>query len=195
MPKLEPRGRGPVPEDRHLVRQLQSGDNAALRRIYMKYKDDLMTVAVCLVLDVTASEDVLHDVFVALARDAAGRDIRRNLRGYLATCVANRARDHLRGRARRNRLHPAPPNGGAEAVSTTREPTAQLMGDADARAVCKALGGLPDDQREAIALHLHGAMTFRQIARHQGVSTNTAKSRYRYGLDKLKSLLEQGVGT
>ncbi|MHC4080803.1 MAG: RNA polymerase sigma factor [Planctomycetota bacterium] len=183
-----------MPEDRHLVRQLQSGDMAALRRIYMKYKDDLMTVAVCLVLDITASEDVLHDVFVTLARDAAGRDIRRNLRGYLTTCVANRARDHLRRRARRNRLHPALPEGVAEAISQDREPPAALLGGADARAVCTALGALPREQREAIALHLHGAMTFRQIARHQGVGANTAKSRYRYGLEKLKSLLEQGVG-
>ena len=45
------------------------------------------------------------------------------------------------------------------------------------------------EQREVIMLHLRGGMKFREIASLQGVSINTAKSRYRYGLGKLRTLL------
>jgi len=54
---------------------------------------------------------------------------------------------------------------------------------------------LPYEQRETITLHLHGGLTFREIAEHQDVSINTAQSRYRYGLDRLRSILEVGAKT
>jgi RNA polymerase sigma-70 factor (ECF subfamily) len=49
---------------------------------------------------------------------------------------------------------------------------------------------LPCEQREVIILHLQSGMRFRAIADSQGVSINTIQSRYRYGLDKLRSLLD-----
>jgi RNA polymerase sigma-70 factor (ECF subfamily) len=49
---------------------------------------------------------------------------------------------------------------------------------------------LPYDQREIVMLHHQAAMTFKTIAESQGISVNTAKSRYRYGLDKLRSILD-----
>jgi len=52
---------------------------------------------------------------------------------------------------------------------------------------------LPYEQREAIALRIHGNLGFRQIADLQNVSTKTVQSRYRYGLDKLRSTLNGEV--
>ncbi|MHC4692661.1 MAG: sigma factor-like helix-turn-helix DNA-binding protein, partial [Planctomycetota bacterium] len=49
------------------------------------------------------------------------------------------------------------------------------------------------EQREVIILHLQGGMMFSHIARLQGISVNTIRSRYRYGLDKLRSLLNSEV--
>ena len=51
------------------------------------------------------------------------------------------------------------------------------------------MGELPFEQREVVMLHLHGSMTFAAIARARQISANTAKSRYRYGIDRLRSLL------
>ncbi len=48
---------------------------------------------------------------------------------------------------------------------------------------------LPYEQREAVVLHLQGAMKFKEIAEIQETSVKTALSRYRYGLDKLRSIL------
>ncbi len=53
----------------------------------------------------------------------------------------------------------------------------------------QAMAQLPYDQREAIILHLQSGMRFREIANCQNVSINTILSRYRYGLEKLRSLL------
>jgi RNA polymerase sigma-70 factor (ECF subfamily) len=52
------------------------------------------------------------------------------------------------------------------------------------------LAELPYEQREAVVLRLRGGMRFQAIARMQGVSTNTVQGRYRYGLDKLKTILD-----
>jgi RNA polymerase sigma-70 factor (ECF subfamily) len=49
---------------------------------------------------------------------------------------------------------------------------------------------LPYEQREVIILHLHGAMSFKTIAGQQETLVNTVKSRYRYGLDKLRLILD-----
>ena len=62
--------------------------------------------------------------------------------------------------------------------------------------VCRvgdALAELPYEQREVILLHLHSGLTFREIAASQKMSINTVQSRYRYGLQKLKSELNSEV--
>ena len=48
---------------------------------------------------------------------------------------------------------------------------------------------LPYEQREAVNLYLQGDLTFRQIAVIQNVSINTVQGRYRYGITKLRSIL------
>ncbi len=88
-------------EDRRLLWQVKGGDKDALRRIYETYEGDLLTLAANLLHDPAAAEDVVHDVFVAFVRSAATLHLRRTLRAYLATAVANRVRDHYRQKARR----------------------------------------------------------------------------------------------
>jgi hypothetical protein len=67
-------------EDQRLLRRLRAGDKDALRRIYEKYIDDLLRVALSLLSDVQAADDCLHDVFVDLAGAAEGLIIRSNLK-------------------------------------------------------------------------------------------------------------------
>jgi len=74
-----------MPEDRQLLKALQRGETAAWRGIYLKYKDDMLTVARSLVYDVNTAEDCLQEVFVLLASN--GCKVRGNLKGYLLSCV------------------------------------------------------------------------------------------------------------
>jgi RNA polymerase sigma-70 factor (ECF subfamily) len=179
-------------EDRLLIWRFNRGDTAALCRIYEKYRDDLLKVAVALLTDRSAVEDVLHDVFVDFARSTGHFELKGSLKGYLAICVANRARDrnrmlHRRGAVSLEEVLPTRASAfGPEHGAISRELAIRL----DA-----AMAGLPHEQREAIVLHLQSKMRFREIAELRGISVNTALSRYRYGLDKLRSSLNGEMET
>jgi RNA polymerase sigma factor (sigma-70 family) len=181
----------PMSDEQHWVERLREGDQAALRAIYERYKDDLLTVAACLLGDVATAEDALHDVFVAFAAMASRLRVRSSLKGYLVACIANRSRDRLRRKA----AEPTPLAEADDVVAPAIGPAETIINGEESEQLHQALATLPYEQREAITLHLHGDMTFKEIARHQGVSINTAQSRYRYGLDKLRSILEVGART
>jgi RNA polymerase sigma factor (sigma-70 family) len=177
-------------EDRLLVWRFNRGDTAALCRIYEKHRDGLLKVAAALLHDRSGVEDVLHDVFVEFAQTTGCFQLKGSLKGYLAICVANRARDRNRTMRRRSAapLDEARPDSvdtaGPEDAATARELAEKMEA---------AMAELPDEQRETIVLHLQSKLRFREIARLQGISVNTAQSRYRYGLDKLRSSLNGQV--
>jgi len=63
----------------------------------------------------------------------------------------------------------------------------------DSQRIDQAMARLPYQQREVVILHLQAGMRFKAIAKSQGASINTVQSRYRYGLDKLRLLLNGKV--
>ena len=169
-------------EDRELVESLRQGDRDALQRIYEKYKDDLLTIASCMLADRADAEDCLHDVFVSLVADSARVRPDGNLKGYL-----------VRGRRRRDLAGETAGKTGGVFVQKTADPAAPMIEREEARRLYRAIAALPVEQRIVITLRLHGEMTFEEIARREGVSNNTIRSRYRYGLEKLRSSLGVGV--
>ncbi len=185
-------------EDRLLVLRCRRGSREALTRIYEKYKADLLLLAMSLLNDKTAAEDVLHDVFLSFVRHLDSFRLTGSLKGYLLTCVANHARNWNKAERVRGRLRVSVPNAdptspkpvGLEAVPQSVEaPLETLVCNEQLEMLSGALAELPFEQREILMLHLHGQMTFRAIAKARQISTNTAKSRYRYGIDKLRSIL------
>ena len=172
-------------EDEWLKLRFKAGSDKALRRIYEKYRDALLTLAMGLLNDPHTAEDVLHDVFVTFTQGASNFGLRGSLKGYLATCVANRAKDRLRDR----KYRPGRLDALAEVACERGGPEAQVVANERSALVSDALGQLPYEQREVVVLHLNAGLTFRQIAKHQSVSISTAKGRYRYGLERLRSIL------
>jgi len=172
-------------QDRLLIWRFKCGSGDALRRIYEKYEDDMLTVAVSLMNDLSAAEDVVHDVFVSFAQSADRIGLKGSLRAYLTTCVANLARDRIRARNRHaERLDKTERIGKGQ-----EEPLHRIIRDEQLDRLNLAMAQLPLEQREVIALHLRGGVTFKAIAKSRDVSINTIQSRYRYGLEKLRSLL------
>ena len=88
-------------DDATLIRALRAGDREAMRLLYDGHKDVLFTLARALLGSTCAAEDVVHDVFVSFVESIERYRVNGNLRGYLATCVANRARDRIRLAVRR----------------------------------------------------------------------------------------------
>lgn len=172
-------------EDELLISELRHGDKKALRQIYVKYKDNLLTIAASLLHDVGAAEDVLHDVFVSFAAGAGNIKLRVSLRNYLAASVANRVRDVYR-----KRKHPMVSLDDARQIcSDSGDPVQTAIFGEEFRLFTDALFRLPFEQRETIILHIKGGMKFKDIARMQGITTSTVQGRYRYGIGKLRTIL------
>lgn len=176
-------------DEKRLIWELKQGDKEALRRIYIEYKDNLLTIAASLLHDTYAAEDVLHDVFVSFAGGIRNFQIRGSLKNYLTASVVNRVRDMYR-----KKRH----------FEVELEQAGQLAADSDgpvrtaefgeqAGRLTNALARLPMEQRETIVLHLNGGMKFKEISQLQKMPLSTVQGRYRYGLDKLRTILKESA--
>jgi len=177
-------------EDRLLIWKFNRGNRDVLRRIYEKYKDDLVTLAAALLNDKNDAEDAVHNVFVSFIKSADRFRLTGSLKGYLATCVANNARNINKARQRHQSI--ALDTAGAISSQSNRPECSVMFGE-ELRQLSCSLGQLPYEQREVIILHVYSGMKFKAIAKSEGVSINTIQGRYRYGLDKLRSLLNGEV--
>jgi len=144
-------------------------------RWYDEHGPALLAYAAALLRDPSAAEDVLHQVFLQLLRGRVA--ISGDPAPYLFRAVRNTALNHLRGQSREVELA----GGGVwlESPDGSRETSLALQ---------SALKALPDEQREMVVLKVWGQMTFEEAANVVGISPNTAASRYRYGLEKLKEI-------
>lgn len=172
-------------EDELLKLRFKAGSIDALQRIYEKYRDYLLTLAMALLNDAATAEDVVHDVFVSFAQSGSQFRLHGSLRAYLATCVVNRIRDLMRARKRQG----ANVDEEAPVEADFDPPDGRILADERSRLVARALARLPEDQRETIALHLNGQLKLREIARLQNVPLTTVRGRYRHGIDRLRSIL------
>jgi RNA polymerase sigma-70 factor (ECF subfamily) len=176
-------------EDKVLLWKFKRGSGEALERIYEKYETYLITVATGLLNNTHAAEDVLHDFFIGFVKSPDKIKLSGSLKSYMATCVANIARNKLK----RKKLEPTTLDDSKQFESPDFQPDLQAIQAEQTHELNQALSQLSFEQREVIILHVHGSMKFTQIAKLRGTSVNTIRSRYRYGLDKLRSILTSEV--
>ena len=140
----------------------------------------LIQFAFCRLHSAADAEDVVQDVFVRAYRDRERFREVDNAVPYLFRMVANRATDLLR-----KRRHSAP----------LEDAERQADGAAEhQRWIEKLLDRLPARQAEAIRLRIYGELSFDAVARSLGCSVPTVKSRFRYGIQKLRKLLDAQGG-
>lgn len=176
-------------EDELLLWKFKRGSNEALEKIYNKYETYLITVATALLNNTHSAEDVLHDFFILFVKSADKIKLNGNLKAYLATCIANLARNKIK----RMQLEPIALDDNDSIESADLEPDLLAIQEEETTILNQAISQLPYEQREIIVLHLQGNMRFTQIAKLRSTSVNTIRSRYRYGLEKLRSLLNSEV--
>ena len=170
-------------QDKKLIQQMKTGDKDALRILYVEHKDFLLTLANALLHDRSLAEDVVHDVFVNFTRNISDFQLTGKLKAYLAACAANQARTLLR----RKKIHAKTADFEIEPQADTspcpvesKETTEKLR---------TSLATLPEEQREVVVLRVKAGLKFKEIAQIQKTTTPTVQGRYRYGIDKLRSLL------
>jgi RNA polymerase sigma factor (sigma-70 family) len=167
--------------------RLIAGEEGALNEIYDQFSSFVYGLALRVIGDARAAEDVSQDVFVTVwERPGAFDPDRGSLRTWLGTLAHRRSVDHIRREeARRRRAI----KDAARPVST---PDVEEMALAlvTAERVRAALDTLPDEQRRAIQLAYFGGKTYRQVAEVLGIPEGTAKSRLRLGLRRIADVLE-----
>ncbi len=177
-------------EDKVLLWKLKRGDADAMHCVYEKYKRDMFGLAVSLARDRWAGEDIVHDVFVSFVRVSPKLKMRTSLKSYLLCSVANRVRNM--GRAKELETLSSEPSD-ANTEMNSYGPDHAAIENERGNLIEQALARLPYDQREIITLHIQGGLKFREIAASRNLSINTVQSRYRYGLEKLRTMLNGKV--
>ena len=172
----------PAPEPNVEVELLAAGEPAAYAARYARLARRLLRVAGAMLGNAAEAEDAVHDVFVALAR---GRERLRYVEDLDAYVFAS-LRHAIAARADRRRIEQRH----WERFAAIPVIAAQSADAADQGEVSAALAALPPEQREIVVMKIDGGLTFAQIAQALSISPNTAASRYRYAMEKLRKLLE-----
>jgi RNA polymerase sigma-70 factor (ECF subfamily) len=130
------------------------------------------------------AEDVLQEAFCRLARYSVRWALIRNPQAFAFKVLRNEANRHLARRIKQRTDEQEDPG------HVNRPVFVIESRDKDSGAVIsEALAQLPDDQKEIIILKIVQDFTFKEVASICGLSINTAASRYRYGIEKLRSFL------
>lgn len=189
-------GRAHDPSDELIVRRIVEGDSNALGALYDRYGRAAYSLARRICADDGIAEDVVQEVFLAFWRDPRRFDPARGAFGtWLLTLVHHKSVDAVRREsAIRRRTVPAAEDG--EEWSAPPGPGADqaALGSVVAGHVRDALGRLPAEQRQALALAYYGGYTQREVAALTGVPLGTVKSRMFTGVQRLRGLLGPLLG-
>ena len=156
-----------------------------LRRLYDGHSQPLYAFLLNLTRDENDTRDLLQDIFIKLARNPELLTGVRDERSFLIRLAHNAAIDMMRRRGTRDKTRE---QFVAEIISPfapANDPDEQTFRSA----LADALAELPAEQRAVVHLKLWEGLTFEEIAETLDIPLNTAASRYRYGLDKLRECL------
>ncbi len=156
-----------------------------LQRLYDEHAQALFAFLLNFTRAEADTRDVLQEIFIKLARQPELLRGARDERPFLIRLAHNAAIDLMRRRGTREKYHDQL----GEETEQVFAPTSNPDEASFRAALTDALAELPAEQRAVVHLKLWENLTFEQIADALDVPLNTAASRYRYGLDKLRGQL------
>jgi RNA polymerase sigma factor (sigma-70 family) len=172
--------------DEVLLAGLGAGDPDLAIAFVRRFQQLVFGVAVTVIGDRGAAEDVAQQAFERAWRHALVYDSRRgSVRGWLSTIAHNLAVDVIRARSAAP-VDPADLSAVLTAV-TEETPERAVVANESATGLRRALARLPEEQAKAVAMAGIYGMTAREIAESEGIPLGTAKTRIRYGMQKLRA--------
>ena len=175
------------PSDEELVERARAGDEAALGKLVERHHPVAFRVAVSMLRDDDAAQDVVQDAFIKAFRALPGFRGDAAFRTWILTITANEARGALRKRGRRKESNlddvgpvPADEKGLDEQVVLAQEA-------ARARSL---LEELPEKQKLSVSLRIEEGLSFREIGEIIGSSEGAARVNYFHGIRRLRELME-----
>ena len=172
--------------DEALMLGYRDGDAAAFDVLYSRHKGGIYRYLLRQCRNAALADELFQDVWMNLIRARAGYTVQAKFSTYLYRIAHNRLMDHFRRDDAAVSLDDelvsidepvAPRSVEPEVSATSRQQAAQLLALLDA---------LPEEQREAFVLQQEGGLSIEEIAAATGVNRETAKSRLRYALAKLR---------
>lgn len=186
------------PESRELLAVLQrmgQGDHAALAKAYDLIGGAVFSLAVRMMRDRQAAEDVTQDIFIQVWRQSAGFDTARgSAEAWIMMIARSRILDRLRSRAAGVQIKSVG-DSLPDAPAAEDWPDDTAISREEAVAVRAALRELPDDQRIAVELAFFDGLTHTQVSEKLGVPLGTIKTRIRLGLLRIRDHLAPVINT
>ncbi len=192
---IKPSNDGVTDED--LPARLAAGDVQALATLYERHSAACYTVAMGLLRDPQAAQDVVQEAFLALWQHANTFDTRRGgVRSWILSIVRHRAVDLLRSACYRRRV----PDGDEQLLALHDHVMVEgeVIRRCERGSLWAAIARLPPAQRQVVELAYFGGYPYPEIAATLGLPLPTVKSRLRLALHKLRAAPEvrelQAVG-
>ncbi len=185
--------------DEDLMLRYREGDAAAFEVLYARHKGGVFRYMLRQCRERGVAEELFQEVWMNLIKARASYSVQARFSTYLYSIAHNRLIDHFRATQRQVPLSYLQRDDESEnplanvAASDTYQPDSLLSAKQGATEFLRLLEALPEAQREAFLLHEEADMSVEEIAAATNVNTETAKSRLRYALNKLRQGLKEGV--
>lgn len=130
--------------------------------------------------DAQEAEDILQDLFITLCKTPGVAESTNNLKSYIFRSLSNKCNTLLRNRQKLQIV-----DIDSKDVSE-KEDSQPTNFEQEYTLINRLLNTIPQEQSEVIRLHIHGEKTFKEIADILEIPESSVKSRYRYGIEKLR---------
>ncbi len=186
----------PVTDEQLLASHLK-GDRQAFAELVERYKRDLYNFLYRFLGNASAADDVFQEAFIQVFQSASRFEQGRTFRPWLFTIAANKARDYLRSKARKQTvslqatIDPSSPDGAPYLDlmgSTETGPTEHLEQEELQHRIQNAIQLLPENLREVIVMAYFSQMPYKQIAETLNVPLGTVKSRLHTAVDAFANI-------
>ena len=177
--------------DEQLMLAYRDGDAGAFDTLYRRHKGAVYRYMLRQCRDAGVAEELFQDVWMNLIRARASYTVQAKFTTYMYKLAHNRLIDHYRKQGQAAMVSFDDDSEGASVVAEPEaaprdEPERHLDIKQQAAQLLQLLGALPQSQREAFVMQYEGGMSVEEIADATGVTRETAKSRLRYAMAKIR---------
>ena len=186
-PRMEP-----TPADSALMLRYQDGDVAAFETLYRRHNDALYRYLLRHCRNRDAAEDVFQEVWSKIIKARASYRPTAKFTTFLYRVAHNCFIDHIRRNKRHMHTIDVEPE---HHPDPGESPESLAERDLARRRLDAALLVLPEEQRDAFLLREEAGLSLDEIASVTGTNRETAKSRLRYAVNKLRAAIDEPAET
>ncbi|MCX7590771.1 MAG: sigma-70 family RNA polymerase sigma factor [Kiritimatiellae bacterium] len=180
------------PDDRELIKRYRRGDITALEQLVFRYQRPLLGYLLNMTGNREEADDLFQEVWFRVVRKIRLYS-HRNFCGWLLRIARNCLIDRIRRLRPETSLEQEPEHGRPlEEIlaDANRGPASQVAAEELGQKIARAIAMLPLEQKEVFLMRMEAGLRFKEIARIQGTSINTALARMQYALHKLREILK-----